>query len=399
MIKSKYTIEDAKKMAKERGGECLSEEYPNYKTRLKWRCHLGHEWESTLNNVKRGSWCRKCGWINGAADRKGRKACKNTLETMISMAESRGGKCLSKKYVNSQTNLEWECKCGHTWFAMPSNVKSGTWCPKCAPIKMGLKRRENIESIKLLAKKNDCELISKEYNNAFETLKWKCHKDHVFFKSVHEAKSGKWCPICSWEKVASAKRFDIKKAEELAKKRGGKCISDKYINANEKLLWECKHGHRWETIYNAVYRGTWCPYCNTQSKKEKIFRYVIETMLEIEFKKSRPPWLLNPKTGRRMEIDGYNEDNAICFEYQGRQHFIHIPYIHRKYELFLNAQERDVVKKKLLNQNKIFILYPDYKIKPSDFPYFIENKLDNTKFKKMIKNSAKTIDINIGFSL
>ena len=34
MFTTKYTIEDMKKLAKERGGECLSDEYINMKTNL-----------------------------------------------------------------------------------------------------------------------------------------------------------------------------------------------------------------------------------------------------------------------------------------------------------------------------------------------------------------------------
>jgi|2_EtaG_2_1085320.scaffolds.fasta_scaffold01284_10 hypothetical protein len=323
---------------------------------------------------------------------------KYTIDDMRVIAVSRGGKCLSNKYINSQTHLEWECQCGHRWSAIPNNIKNGRWCPKCSRLSGDLKRREKIENVMLLAKDRDGELLSAKYNNAHEKLEWRCKENHIFFMSTHDVKSGRWCMKCSHEKKSVLMRFDIKKPKELAKKRGGKCVSDEYINANRKLVWECKHGHRWKAIYNAIQRGQWCPYCNTQSRKEKVFRYVIETMLEIEFSKSRPSWLLNPKTGRRMEIDGYNKENSICFEYQGRQHSIYIPHMHRKYDTFLDGKERDRIKKKLIEQNGIFILYPDYKIRFCDYPYFIENKLNNTKFEKMIKNKAKTIDVNMGFS-
>jgi len=54
------TIEQAKELARARGGLCLSEQYINARSKLLWQCHLGHRWEQTSDNVKRGTWCPVC---------------------------------------------------------------------------------------------------------------------------------------------------------------------------------------------------------------------------------------------------------------------------------------------------------------------------------------------------
>jgi hypothetical protein len=54
------TIEDMKKLAAAHGGECLSDSYENYKSKLRWRCAAGHEWESVPANIKIGYRCRVC---------------------------------------------------------------------------------------------------------------------------------------------------------------------------------------------------------------------------------------------------------------------------------------------------------------------------------------------------
>ncbi len=51
---------------------------------------------------------------------------------MQKIAESRGGKCFSKKYINNRTKLKWKCKEGHIWEATPSNIKRGQWCRVCS---------------------------------------------------------------------------------------------------------------------------------------------------------------------------------------------------------------------------------------------------------------------------
>ena len=39
----KYKLKDVNTVAMERGGICLSKEYINHKTLMRWRCAKGHE--------------------------------------------------------------------------------------------------------------------------------------------------------------------------------------------------------------------------------------------------------------------------------------------------------------------------------------------------------------------
>lgn len=57
----KKSIDECKKIAIDRGGECLSNIYENKEKKLKWRCKEGHEWEATFGSIKnQKSWCSKC---------------------------------------------------------------------------------------------------------------------------------------------------------------------------------------------------------------------------------------------------------------------------------------------------------------------------------------------------
>jgi len=57
---------------------------------------------------------------------------KLNIEEMQKLAKERGGKCLSKKYINNRTKLEWECEKGHIWKATLGTIKRGSWCPICS---------------------------------------------------------------------------------------------------------------------------------------------------------------------------------------------------------------------------------------------------------------------------
>jgi nucleoside-diphosphate-sugar epimerase len=59
-LTKKYTLSDMQQLAKSRGGECLSKEYTDLKTKMKWKCAFGHEWEATPKLPLTGHWCPKC---------------------------------------------------------------------------------------------------------------------------------------------------------------------------------------------------------------------------------------------------------------------------------------------------------------------------------------------------
>ena len=199
------------------------------------------------------------------------------LKEMQKIAESRKGKCLSKNYINNSTILEWKCDKGHIWKAKPSDVKRGTWCPICS-----IERAKNqwnnqfgdasefqkneLKNLKDIAKDKEGECLSSKYINQKTSLKWGCKKGHIWMAQPGNIKSGKWCPKCSYEYRASLRRGNIEEMQKIAESRGGKCLSEKFVNVDTKLKWECKRGHIWEAVPSSIKRGSWCARC-VRSKK------------------------------------------------------------------------------------------------------------------------------------
>lgn len=123
MRRQKYTIDEVKQFAIEKGGRCLSHTYEHNKSNLTWECgECNNTFNNTFKNVKYlGNWCPYCSGKHN-----------NNIDTIKQLAKDRGGECLSEVYIKNKTNLTWKCgKCNGVWEARLDRVKSGTWCPRC----------------------------------------------------------------------------------------------------------------------------------------------------------------------------------------------------------------------------------------------------------------------------
>ncbi len=244
---SKENLKELQEIAQSKGGKCLSNGYINCNTKLRWQCSRGHVWNAIPYSIKSmKTWCPVCAGTN--------KGC---IEDMQKLAESKGGKCLSKKYFDNKTKLKWQCSEGHIWSSAPSNVTSGAWCPYCAKNKPA-----TLKDIQILAKTLGGKCLSNKYLNNRAKLKWKCSNGHIWENSPSHIKSGQWCPICAIARRASLRRLKIEEIEYIAKRNKGKLLSKEYINAHSKLKWQCEKGHIWEsTLLSVKYKWRWCPFC------------------------------------------------------------------------------------------------------------------------------------------
>jgi len=331
------SIEDAQKLAKERGGKCLSKIYIGATSKLLWECSEGHQWESAYGNIQSGTWCPEC-------DRQKKGLARTvSIEDAQKLAKDRGGKCLSKKYERSNAKLKWRCSEGHQWDATYESIKRGSWCLKCSG-----KEILTIDEMQEIAKSHNGKCLSKEYKNARNKLKWECSKGHVWYARASHVKFGSWCPFCA------GRYLSIEDMQDLARKRGGKCLSKVYESAHAKLQWECKNGHNWKATYANIQRGEWCPECLPYTG-EKLCRLAFETLFNSKFPKSYPDWLKTEEKNK-LELDGYSENYQIAFEHHGNQHYSFNSWYHKSQYDFINQKKRDLYKKKLCEDHGVLLI-------------------------------------------
>lgn len=329
--KQLLTIEEMKKIAILRGGHCLSNQYINAKTKLKWRCSKGHIWEATPNKIKIGSWCPYCIGMY------------QTIHDMYKLANSRNGECLSDEFIDAKTKLKWKCSEGHTWESTPDNIKSGSWCPYCAG------KYQTIYDMHNLAKSRNGKCLSSHYTNNITKLKWECSEGHQWEARPANINSGKWCPTCAGKQLLT-----IEEMKAIAISRGGKCLSNDYINGKTKLKWQCSEGHIWEARPRTIKAGHWCNECNN-TIGENICREYFQAIFKKPFPKSYPKWLISEK-GSQLELDGFNEKLRIAFEHQGIQHYSYLKHFHKSERDFQRQIKIDELKRSLCKENGVVLI-------------------------------------------
>lgn len=91
-----------------------------------------------------------------------------------------------------------------------------------------------------------------------------------------------------------------------------------------------------------------------------VCQYIKELFSEYKFQKIRPDWLKNI-TGSNLELDYYCEQLKLAFEYNGIQHYEYTPHFHKNgIEEFNKQQEKDKLKKKLCEENDVYLIVIPY---------------------------------------
>jgi hypothetical protein len=171
------------------------------------------------------------------------------------------------------------------------------------------------------------------------------------------------------------RKITLVDCQKFAESKNGKCLSIKYINANEKITWKCELGHKFDLAWKHIqYYNSWCPHCNI-NVAEEICRVYFETIFGEKFNRIRPDWL---KYGRyNLELDGYCAELGIAFEHNGIQHYEVHSYFHSDEEKLSKQIIRDKFKyDKCKEENIKIIIIPELfnKIKIKDLKNFIVNE-------------------------
>ena len=112
-------------------------------------------------------------------------------------------------------------------------------------------------------------------------------------------------------------------------------------------------------------------------KNEERCREIFEGIFQRPFPKIRPNWLKRSSTGKNLELDGYNSDLKLAFEYNGSQHTKFGPMHRGKISAFHDQLERDRLEAQLCAQNGVKLIVIPHTVKYDQLESFIRQQLRN----------------------
>lgn len=172
----------------------------------------------------------------------------------------------------------------------------------------------------------------------------------------------------------------------LFKNRGYTMITSREEYNSERVRAQCKDGHDFSIVPSRARAGFGCPNCH-QSRGEMLCKFVFEQLTGCLFDKIRHPLIVRKQ--KPLELDGYNRELNIAFEYNGEQHYQELWCKHSFEEIQLN----DAFKMAKCVELNISLLVIPYTVNVNDIPKFIHDWLV-IKNPAIIKMTPDKIDLS-----
>lgn len=237
---ARKTPDDYHSLAEKNGVTWLGPEVPNVRTKTRWRCSEGHEWDAPYGSVSGGHICPHC-------SRKARK----TEEDYRQLATLRDFRWLGPPVPNVGTDTTWECSHGHTWLAPYNTIQQGYGCPGCAGV-----TPKTEEDYRALARERGFRWLGPLVSSVHQHTKWECGKGHRWRSVYHNIARGSDCPYCAGKAPKTPEDYHA-----LAETRGFLWLGPEVPNSETKTFWRCEKGHEWETTYYSISIGSGCHVC------------------------------------------------------------------------------------------------------------------------------------------
>ena len=238
---------------------------------------------------------------------------KLTYEFIKSQFEKENYKFLSKDYIGAHSKLNYICPVGHKYNISWNNWREGFRCPYCSN-----NIKKTIKTIKQKFKEKNYILLTTEYKNNKQKLKYICPNGHKHSISWANWQKGIRCSYCSGN-IRHTMEY-IKKEFE---KEGYILLTDEYKNSRQKLNYICPKGHKHKISWDGWQQGQRCPTCffirnsgsgNPFWKGGISCEPYCDVWLDKDFKQSI------------KERDGYSCLNPDCWRTSKRLSIHHIDY-------------------------------------------------------------------------
>jgi predicted nucleic acid-binding Zn-ribbon protein len=249
-----------------------------------WRCSIGHEYQTTPENLNSKHGCPVCSnrilvtGVNDMATTHPELAADWNFEKNHALTPD-------VVFAGAAKRFWWKCqKCGNEWQASGNRRTQGTGCGVCANRVFASGQNDLATLFPDVANSWDTERnlpISPDAVPAGSNSKfwWKCHTCGHSWKTtvVGRTSSKSGCPACANKlnqkpRVALiAGETDLQTTHPLIaaewdfEKNDGLAPTMVTAGSARKVGWICGLSHRWDALVNSrTLQGTGCPFCSGQ---------------------------------------------------------------------------------------------------------------------------------------
>ena len=309
------------------GFTLLSENYINTNEKLQIKCKNDHVFESRYYSFKQGKHCPVCAGVK-----------KFTIDYVKEYIESYGYSLISNQYINANSRITVQCNSGHDYQTTFSVFKNhGKRCPVCYG-----NNKFSVKDVRKLFTDNGYTVISGNIENTKSDLVVQCDKGHEYNTTYNVFQRGFRCPEC----CRLDRSHDYEFIKETVEKEGYTLISDTY-KSMKKIDLICPKNHKWSVLFSNFHSmDTRCPHCFKRfSRSEKELTNFVKSIYQDEVIENDKTQIINPGTGRNLELDIWLPVHMKAIEYNG--------------EMWHKNEERDKLKKRLCDEKhiKLIVVY------------------------------------------
>lgn len=186
------------------------------------------------------------------------------LDKLCRCVRRSGWRCLSTEWHGYHSLYVFECAQGHRCERSAAQMMyQKTPCREC---------RNDHQRQQWLAKVEAYGgmLVEGTFTGLLHRYRLRCVAGHEWDAQGRKIAEGSWCPQCRRAAAGQRRRLEagLAQLQEVARARGGRCLSTQYDGTKAEYQWECACGHRWWSTGTHVRGGSWCPRCAAQKRAQ-----------------------------------------------------------------------------------------------------------------------------------
>lgn len=238
----KITLAVADILAKH--GACPADKLPkDFKDSVLWLCPWGHQFTTSMDNIRQGRLCKSCGIDKRTAQQR------HKFQDYELLGEERGYPFLGPVPKKNTVKTKWDCSEHGPFKASYAEMKDKTNCPKCRRRIRSERQRTPEQKYIEVGKKFGYPYVGPHPVNQHEDTYWHCEVHGEFPLAYKHMQYGHGCYKCGRESSAKGQRATEDDYHKLA--RDNRCIwvgQELPLNAWKQTLFQClgdnKHGER-----------------------------------------------------------------------------------------------------------------------------------------------------------